>query len=223
MSIAIVIGVVLVAASLPFTVAAFCKQEGCGEAPAQLKPFNISWSQASQASPAPAALDTAGAAGSGEASFEVNDALMAGVRIAFVDCTDTFDDRIGQQPASFNYTLSRSSGDGTSEVLAAGDFSCNGGSPDPASFPRETSLGDHPDVAQVQALNLTDAVHRAWNGTANETAVFTLRLVATRPPAQLGPQPLPGLPVAPTRMQAALTVEGMRWTVQATEHQEAPK
>lgn len=223
MIIAIVLGIILVAGSLPFTVWAFCKQEGCGEAPDQLKPFNISWSQASQAAPARAALDTAGAAGAGEASFEVNNALVAVVRIAFVDCTDTFDDRIGQQPASFNYTLSKSAGDGTSQVLAAGDFSCNGGSADPATFPREASLADHPDVAQVQALNLTDAVHRAWNGTANETAAFTLRLVATRPPAQLGPQPLPGLPVAPTRMQAALTVEGMRWTLQATEHQEATK
>ena len=209
--IALVLGLLVVAGSLPFTVLAFCAKEGCGATPPEPKEFLVIW-----------ATNHAGdrSASIGKPSEIPVLGPVARVTLSGT-CVDEFDDRY-QQAATFNYTLARKVSGQADEMVRSGTFTCDGGVP--SGLPLVFDVEPHPELSSISALNSTEALREAKNRTAEEPTIFVLRVAASRPQTQVGGIPVPDPGVSPPRAEADLTAVFERWAAGVQEKpQEAPR
>ncbi len=185
------LGVVLIAVSLPFLVA---NEEGTSE-------FAIAWttslSGASEANAAASAGTTT------TVSVPVTDAQVATATIEVLTCTDEF-----TAPVQSAATLSWRLFEGASTTpIADGTATC---AARPAS---EVALGDHADIGSTAADSSDEAEASAYDAGDNKTTSYRLEFSWNRP---AGTVPLVPAPAFSARLK--LTID--EWVATANEADE---
>jgi len=194
MAFTFVLGVVLVGASLPFTIQEWPKDPR----------WNVSWSE-DPAGSASAPLSTDGAPVTVQVT--ATDALVADA-IFELTCTDTTG-ALGQ-PAQVDWSIEDDDGN----VLGGGtDVAC-------AAAEHEVHVVPMPERSSVRAPDEAEGAKEVYAGLDNATVTYTLTVSWSRPDGQVPPL---GLPVgAPTLVgEAKLTVN--RWVAEVSEDEEVPR
>jgi hypothetical protein len=209
--IAVVLGLLIIGASLPFTVQAYCRQNGCGgEPPAVPKQFDVAWQKVDAASAPLLRLDNGHH--DGTSSVDVTATLVATVQVTAVGCdSDRFNPQLGQKPATITWTLKGGS------KPATGHFTC-------ADLHGPVFLLNlsAPDIGRIDAQDLAAARASLWGkaAPANTTATYTLTASWVRPPSTVEPPvPVPG-GVGATSLNVGLDLKVQKWTAQVTPHPE---
>lgn len=198
--IAAVVGVLIIAAALPFTIAAF---------PQTPKSYDATWGERAVDTEA---ITVAAATGTYKATLSATDFQPASIMVETTGCSDSANPSLQQSPASLRVVLRR---DGSSDVLHQVDFPCSEAT-SKGTF--TVSLGSHYDIAGAQAQNAETAEKIVWLDAvaANTTASYTLEVTPSRAASSIPPG-LPG-PLAPT-LAASLKVTLNGWDVTLNEHQ----
>jgi hypothetical protein len=193
---AAVLGVVLIAISLPFLF---------GSAAAGGKAYALAWSQTE------AKQGDAPFAGNGQtASFALPPitGLFSNVTVTMVACSDTH-----PNPAEAAATISWEL-DKDNVSFQTGSATCRAG--DVQTF----TLHPHPDVASEKAASPADAESKAWAtpGYHNATHVFALKFSYSR-----ATSPASGLPGVGSTFAGRMGIKVQQWTVVANEQTGATK
>jgi len=202
--IAAVLGLLVLAGSLPFTVIAFNElpENGGGPGPAT---FDVAWKEAALASGSAQIQDGTQTA---KAVVQANGTLAGvSVRVAPGDCTDTANAQLQQAKAQATWKLEVADGNGT-RTLGSGSFTC----PDGLAT-QSFKLAEHaPDIAAATTGNATQVQRQA----PQQRATLTLTLSWTRSGG-----PLPGLPNNPLNptFSAKGTVDVTAYSPTVTAHQ----
>ncbi|HUR61642.1 MAG TPA: hypothetical protein VM286_04690 [Candidatus Thermoplasmatota archaeon] len=198
--ICLVLGVVVVAAALPFAIASLPDTSP--------KKFDVNWSQETAAQ--------------GQLTFAgqpVNKVLTVNGLASMVRvdpsgaCSDTANQV--QAKATITYNVKKKVGNQESTVIDNTSYTC--ATKDGAK--KEASLMGHADIASRDAADLNAARTSLWNqaGAGNETATYTLSITISRSTA---PGTLPGIgPAAPT-LAGSIDFSVLRWTAGVQPHQE---
>lgn len=193
-----VLAVVLIAASLPFTIMWW--GEGTTE-------YEVDWEQAEVGSDT--AQLTAAPQTAAPAEVRAPNVLVSNVTVTLDNCVDTLGTGNLNAPAQMTWRLSVRHDNGTTETLDQGSFDCADDvnvkiqrAQRPTIGAREVESGSPSDEREAARAAVWDA---ELLGSLNETATYVLELSSTRGPATI---PL-GAPAPSLAVTMTLTVE--RW------------
>lgn len=198
--IAIILGVLLIALSAPFTVALF----GDGA-----NAYTVTWGETDAAANAG---DLAELNAPVRVDLSVVDLYTAGIRVEVAqgDCADTYNPQFMQNPATITWKVTRIEGGASTDLGAgaSGSFTCDevGGG---KSW--EIHRFTQPDIAERDGADKDAARSSVWSayGDLNETATYRLEFSAQRDPPPAGlPIPLPG---TSTSLMVTMSVTAEAW------------
>lgn len=197
--ICLALGVVVVAASLPFAIQAL---------PESAKGFDIAWRESHVAEKG---VTVASQTGSYKADITVSGLASSLTIDPTGACNDQFRAPI-QSPATLSFKVTKTVNGKTADVPgASGSYTC--ATKDAAK--KTVVLNAHPDVASKQTTSESNAIRQTWAGVSNETATYTLEVTPSRPAETL---PIGTLPVAASQLTASVKLMLMEWDAVATPH-----